>query len=106
MLDYGSSMNLSQWILLAHQIKKVVRLADVSLFKKYAIVITTNSGLWRYLIGDGSFHFFKSVFVFDWQEQKHHQCIWRRINGRKYRSPIAKEMTHAEIVDYTVAPFS
>jgi hypothetical protein len=31
MLDYGSSMNLSQWILLAHQ--KVVRLADVSLLK-------------------------------------------------------------------------
>jgi hypothetical protein len=28
-----------------------VRLADVELFKNYAIVIT-NSGLWRYLIGD------------------------------------------------------
>jgi hypothetical protein len=43
-------MNLSQWILLGHQ--KVVRLADVELLKNYAIVITTNSGLWRYLIGD------------------------------------------------------
>jgi hypothetical protein len=32
--------------------QKVVRLADVSLLKNYAIVITTNSGLWRYLIGD------------------------------------------------------
>jgi hypothetical protein len=31
--------------------QKVVRLADVS-FLKIAIVITTNSGLWRYLIGD------------------------------------------------------
>jgi hypothetical protein len=32
--------------------KKVIRLADVELFTNYALVITTNSGLWRYLIGD------------------------------------------------------
>jgi hypothetical protein len=43
-------MNLSQWILLEHRIKKAIRLADVEIFKNYAIVITTNSGLWRYLI--------------------------------------------------------
>jgi hypothetical protein len=32
--------------------KQKFRLADVELHKNYAIVITTNSGLWRYLIGD------------------------------------------------------
>jgi hypothetical protein len=51
MLDYGFSMNSFLWILLLSQ-TKVLRLADVELHKNYAIVITTNSGLWRYLIGD------------------------------------------------------
>jgi hypothetical protein len=37
---------------LGHGSKKVIRLADVELFTNYAFVITTNSGLWRYLIGD------------------------------------------------------
>ena len=32
--------------------QRIVRLADVELFKNYAIVITTNSGLWRSMIGD------------------------------------------------------
>jgi len=31
---------------------KVVQLQDVELGKNYAIVITTNGGLWRYIIGD------------------------------------------------------
>jgi hypothetical protein len=40
---------------------KIIRLADVELFTNYA-VITTNSGLWRYLIGGyRSFHVIKSV---------------------------------------------
>jgi hypothetical protein len=32
--------------------KKVVTLADVKLGKQYAIVISTNGGLWRYIVGD------------------------------------------------------
>jgi hypothetical protein len=32
--------------------KKAIRLSEVELHKNYAIVITTNSGLWRYLVGD------------------------------------------------------
>jgi hypothetical protein len=44
-------MNSFLWILFSAK-KKVLRLADVELHKNYAIVITTNSGLWRYLIGD------------------------------------------------------
>jgi hypothetical protein len=78
----------------------------VSFLKLYAIVITTNSGLWRYLIGDTVRFTFKSLpYSSDWQNETPHQCIWRRINGRKYRLAIAKacKMTHAEI-DYTVAP--
>jgi hypothetical protein len=44
-------MNSFLWILFSAK-TKVLRLADVELHKNYAIVITTNSGLWRYLIGD------------------------------------------------------
>jgi hypothetical protein len=44
-------MSSFRWILLGHG-TKVIRLADVELFTNYALVITTNSGLWRYLIGD------------------------------------------------------
>jgi hypothetical protein len=51
MLITEFSMNLFRWILLARQ-TKAIRLADVEMNKNYAIVITTNSGLWRYLIGD------------------------------------------------------
>lgn len=32
--------------------EKVIPLWDVEVGKNYAIVITTNAGLWRYLIGD------------------------------------------------------
>jgi hypothetical protein len=49
MLDYGFSMNLFRWILW-HINQKAIRLCRNE--QNYAIVITTNSGLWRYLIGD------------------------------------------------------
>ena len=32
--------------------QKIIRLSEVELNKNYAIVITTNAGLWRYMIGD------------------------------------------------------
>jgi hypothetical protein len=31
---------------------KVLNLADVEVGKNYAMLITTNAGLWRYMIGD------------------------------------------------------
>jgi hypothetical protein len=52
MLITEFSMNLFRWILLDSPPKAMIRLADVEMNKNYAIVITTNSGLWRYLIGD------------------------------------------------------
>jgi hypothetical protein len=43
-------MNLSQWIL--WDTRSEGSPFSRRTFKNYAIVITTNSGLWRYLIGD------------------------------------------------------
>jgi hypothetical protein len=52
MLDYGIFYEFIPMDTYGTPEEKVVRLAEVELFKNYAVVITTNSGLWRYLIGD------------------------------------------------------
>lgn len=52
MLDYGIFYEFIPMDTYGTPEEKVIRLAEVELFKNYAVVITTNSGLWRYLIGD------------------------------------------------------
>jgi hypothetical protein len=52
MLDYGIFYEFIPMETFGTPNQKAIPLADVELFKNYAVVITTNSGLWRYLIGD------------------------------------------------------
>ncbi|MGV9003128.1 GH3 auxin-responsive promoter family protein [Flavobacterium sp.] len=52
MLDYGIFYEFIPMDSFGTENQKIIRLCDVELFKNYAIVITTNSGLWRYMIGD------------------------------------------------------
>jgi hypothetical protein len=52
MLDYGIFYEFIPMDTFGTENQKVVRLEDVELFKNYAVVITTNAGLWRYMIGD------------------------------------------------------
>lgn len=52
MLDYGIFYEFIPMETFGTLNQKAIPLADVELFKNYAVVITTNSGLWRYLIGD------------------------------------------------------
>ncbi|RLD21941.1 MAG: hypothetical protein DRI71_08165 [Bacteroidetes bacterium] len=52
MLDYGIFYEFIPYEELDKENPKVVQLADVELAKNYAIIISTNSGLWRYKIGD------------------------------------------------------
>lgn len=52
MLDYGifyEFIPMSQW---GHDHPDVLTLADVTVDENYAMVISTNGGLWRYIIGD------------------------------------------------------
>ena len=35
-----------------HPEQKIIPLSEVKLNKNYALIITTNAGLWRYKIGD------------------------------------------------------
>ncbi|NME67060.1 GH3 auxin-responsive promoter family protein [Flammeovirga aprica] len=52
LLDYGVFYEFIPMSEFDKENPKVVQLADVEIGKNYAILITTNAGLWRYLIGD------------------------------------------------------
>ena len=52
MLDYGIYYEFLPLEDLNNEHPKTLSLDQVALHKNYAIIITTNAGLWRYLIGD------------------------------------------------------
>mgnify|MGYP001191484482 FL=1 len=52
MLDYGIFYEFIPMEELGKEYPKALHIDDVELNKNYAIVISTNSGLWRYMIGD------------------------------------------------------
>lgn len=52
MLDYGIFYEFIPVENLDDEHPKALRLSEVEIGRNYAIVITTNAGLWRYLIGD------------------------------------------------------
>jgi hypothetical protein len=52
MLDYGIYYEFLPLELVGQDHPKTLSLADVELHKNYAIIISTNGGLWRYMIGD------------------------------------------------------
>ncbi len=52
MLDYGIYYEFLPLELLGHDHPRTLSLEDVELNKNYAIIISTNGGLWRYMIGD------------------------------------------------------
>jgi len=52
MLDYGIFYEFIPTEEMETENPRAIRLSDVELDKNYAMVITTNSGLWRYNIGD------------------------------------------------------
>ena len=108
MLDYGIFYEFIPMDTFGTEHQKVVRLSEVSLLKNYAIVITTNSGLWRYLIGDtvrftslnpyrirvtGRTKHFINVFGEELMVENTDQAIAK-----------ACHQTQSEVIDYTVAP--
>lgn len=52
MLDYGIYYEFISMEELGKESPKAIGLSEVELHKNYAILITTNAGLWRYMIGD------------------------------------------------------
>ncbi len=108
MLDYGIFYEFIPMDTFGTPEQKVIRLADVALFKNYAVVITTNSGLWRYLIGDTvRFTSLNPYRIRVSGRTKHHINVFgEELMVENTDQAIAKacQLTQSEIIDYTVAP--
>ncbi|MCI9843194.1 GH3 auxin-responsive promoter family protein [Flavobacterium pectinovorum] len=108
MLDYGIFYEFIPMETFDTPNQKVIRLADVELNKNYAIVITTNSGLWRYLIGDTvRFTSLNPYRIRVTGRTKHHINVFgEELMVENTDQAIAKacEITQTEVIDYTVAP--
>ncbi len=108
MLDYGIFYEFIPMDTFGTPEQKTIRLADVELFKNYAVVITTNSGLWRYLIGDTvRFTSLNPYRIRVSGRTKHHINVFgEELMVENTDQAIAKacQLTQTEIVDYTVAP--
>lgn len=108
MLDYGIFYEFIPMDTFGTPNQKIIRLADVELFKNYAIVITTNSGLWRYLIGDTvRFTSLNPYRIRVSGRTKHHINVFgEELMVENTDQAIAKacQLTQTEVIDYTVAP--
>lgn len=108
MLDYGIFYEFIPMDTFGTENQKTIRLSDVELHKNYAVVITTNSGLWRYLIGDTVR--FTSVNPYRIKvtgRTKHHINVFgEELMVENTDQAIAKtcKITGVEVIDYTVAP--
>ncbi|MEE1900148.1 GH3 auxin-responsive promoter family protein [Flavobacterium rakeshii] len=108
MLDYGIFYEFIPMDSFGKPNQKAVRLADVELNKNYAVLITTNSGLWRYLIGDTvRFTSLNPYRIKITGRTKHHINVFgEELMVENTDRAIAKacNITGADVVDYTVAP--
>ena len=108
MLDYGIFYEFIPMDVFDTPNQKIIRLAEVEINKNYAIVITTNSGLWRYLIGDTvRFTSLNPYRIRVTGRTKHHINVFgEELMVENTDMAIAKtcKMTNSEVKDYTVAP--
>lgn len=108
MLDYGIFYEFIPMDTFDTPNQKIIRLAEVELFKNHAVVITTNSGLWRYLIGDTvRFTSLNPYRIRVSGRTKHHINVFgEELMVENTDQAIAKacQLTQTEVVDYTVAP--
>ncbi len=108
MLDYGIFYEFIPMDAFGTNQQKVVRLSEVELNKNYALVITTNSGLWRYLIGDTiRFTSLNPYRIKVTGRTKHHINVFgEELMVENSDMAISKTCSslNCEVTDYTVAP--
>jgi len=108
MLDYGIFYEFIPMDKYEGENSIAMPLQEVVLNKNYAIVITTNSGLWRYLIGDTvKFTSLKPYRIKITGRTKHFINVFGEelvVENTEDALHIACKETNAEITDYTVAP--
>ena len=108
MLDYGIFYEFIPMDTFGTLNQRVIRLNQVELNKNYALVITTNSGLWRYLIGDTiRFTSLSPYRIKVTGRTKHHINVFgEELMVENTDAAITKTCKefNCEITDYTVAP--
>lgn len=108
MLDYGIFYEFIPMETFGTSQEKVLPLSEVELGKNYAVVITTNSGLWRYLIGDTvRFTSLNPYKIKITGRTKHHINVFgEELMIENTDKALAKtaEIFGVEIIDYSVAP--
>ena len=108
MLDYGIFYEFIPMDTYGTTHQKIISLSEVELHKNYALVITTNSGLWRYLIGDTvRFTSINPYRIVVSGRTKHHINVFGEElmveNTDKALAKTCSELS-CEVIDYTVAP--
>ena len=108
MLDYGIYYEFIPVSELSKENPSVINLSDVQKNKDYAMVISTNAGLWRYQVGD-TIRFTSTNpyrFIISGRTKQFINAFGEElmIHNAEEALKIACDKTHAQIVDYTVAP--
>ncbi|WP_375241651.1 GH3 auxin-responsive promoter family protein [Lacinutrix sp.] len=108
MLDYGIYYEFIPMEAHGTPNQRVIPLSEVEKGKNYAVIITTNAGLWRYKIGDTVR--FTSISPYRIKvsgRTKHHINVFGEEliieNAENALKKVCKK-TKSEIVDYTAAP--
>ena len=105
MLDYGI---FYEFIPTSKSEQDIISLADVKLNVNYAMVITTNSGLWRYKIGDTiKFTCLNPFRIKVTGRTKHFINVFGEelvVENAEKALSMTCELTKCEITNYTVGP--
>lgn len=108
MLDYGIFYEFIPMDTFGTPEQRVVPLWEVETGKNYAVVITTNSGLWRYMIGDTMRFTSTSPYrIKITGRTKHFINVFGEeliIENAERALKHACEQTDSSVTDYTVAP--
>ena len=108
MLDYGIFYEFIPMDSYGTPEQKIIPLSEVELNKNYALIITTNAGLWRYKIGDTvRFTSINPYRIKVTGRTKHHINVFGEeliIENAEEALKKVCNKTRAEIVDFTVAP--
>ena len=108
MLDYGIFYEFIPMDTYGTPEEKIIPLGEVETGKNYAVVITTNAGLWRYKIGDTVRFTSTSPYRIKVSGRtKHHINVFGEeliIENAEEALKKASLANSCEIVDYTVAP--
>ncbi|MEM7087396.1 MAG: GH3 auxin-responsive promoter family protein [Bacteroidota bacterium] len=108
MLDYGIFYEFIPMDSYGSASEKIIPLSEVKEGENYAIVITTNAGLWRYKIGDTvRFTSTNPYRIKVTGRTKHHINVFGEeliIENAEAALKKTTQITQSEIVDYTAAP--